>query len=196
MIQRPLVGISRRNCTPHRLSQRVHLQGSSARYSDGWFVYCGPGGFAEVPHQQWSCCSLVRSSNHQPSGFALLLACHPARGLQARHAMLACGSCWIPRAGFTRVLFAFHRFTPLAPATSVLTGADKAKRITRRNPHKTEMQRLRGNEVALGPATLSTLMLCSWMKRRSCASAFLHTTPICPVGGTLLYTPFVVGRKR
>ena len=39
--------------------------------------------------------------------------------------MLAAGPCWIPPAGFARVLFAFHRLTPLAPAISVLTGADK-----------------------------------------------------------------------
>jgi len=65
------------------------------------------------------------------------------RGLQARRTMLASGSCWIPRAGFTRALFAFHRPTPLAPATSVLTGADKAKRITRRDPHKAEIERMR-----------------------------------------------------
>ncbi len=103
------------------MTERVHLQWSSATYCDRGFAYCGPGGFAEVPHHQWSCCSLVRLLNHQPSGFALLLACHPTRGLQARRAMLASGPCWISRASSARILFACHRRTPLAPGISVLT---------------------------------------------------------------------------
>jgi hypothetical protein len=105
-----------------------------------------------------------------------------ARGLQARRAMLVSAPCWIPRASFARVLFAFHRRMPLAPAIPVLTGADEADRTTRRDPHNGEIERVRGKEVAIGPAMLSTLMLCSWMKWRSCASDFLHTISIRPVG--------------
>jgi hypothetical protein len=57
------------------------------------------------------------------------------------------------------------------------------------------MQRVTGNEVALGPATLGTLMLCSWMKRRRCASAFLHTIPISWVGGGIFCALFGGVRK-
>jgi len=65
-----------------------------------------------------------------------------------RRTMLALGSCWIPRAGSARALFAFHRRMPLAPATSVLTGADRVDRSSRRDPRKAEIERVRGESPA------------------------------------------------
>jgi len=87
-----------------------------------------------------------------------------ARGLQARRAMLALAPCSIPRAGFAGALFAFHRPTPYAPSTSVVTGADKAKRITRRNPHKTKMQRERGRRMdgKKSPQSLAAAIRRAW----------------------------------
>ena len=52
--------------------------------------------------------------------------------------MLEFAPCWIPRAGFIRVLCAFHRRMPLARATSVLTGAYEEDRITCIAAHNTK----------------------------------------------------------
>ncbi len=59
--------------------------------------------------------------------------------------MLDFAPCSTPRAGFARVLFAFHRRMPLAPAISVLTGADEADRISANAAHNTKNQRVTGS---------------------------------------------------